>query len=122
MTDREHTERLIEEHLRQRTDKFEALSWLRAGNPKSYRYLAEWTNEESIKLIEQAYRCGATEVWAVKFDRNPPYESINTLIVTLPDDPTARDAVFGWANDQSEEQGFDPEEDYGQSHLYLWFD
>lgn len=121
MDDRERTEARINKLLARR-DKREALSWLRGGNEKSYRFLAEWTTEESLELIEQLYQAGAKEVWAVRFDRNPPYESINTLIVTLPDDPEARERVFAWSNEQAEGQGFDSDEDYGQQHLFVWFD
>ena len=122
MHDREHTECLIAKLLRKRKDKFEALSWLKASTDKSKRNLAEFTPKQSIKWIQQLYARGATEVWAVRIGRNPPYESIDTLIVTLPDDPGARLAVFRWTNAQAMSDGFDPDEDYGQRHLYVWFD
>jgi hypothetical protein len=102
--------------------KAEALSWLKGGNKKSYRYLAEWTTEQSIEWVECLYERGAAEVWAVEFDRNAGYESINTLIVTLPPDKKKRRSVLELTNRQIHDDGFDPEEDYGQRHLYVWFD
>ncbi len=119
MTDREETERLIQKLLRKRKDKFEALSWLKERDTKSVQYLAEYPPEASIKVIKEIYRSGAKEVWAVQFDRNLQYESINTLIITLPEDPTKRGTVFRWAHNQAEQEGFDPDVDYGQSHLYV---
>jgi hypothetical protein len=103
-------------------DKQEALSWLKAGTAKSVRYLAELEPKESILLVEELYAAGAVEVWAVAFDRNPPYESINTLIIGLPRDRYAREMVFHWAAKQARKQGFDAFEDYGQRHLFVWFD
>jgi hypothetical protein len=120
--DRQFVERLIAKHLRQWKDKFEALSWLKSGADPSHRNLAEWSNDESIRVVQQVYDAGAKEVWAVAFDRNPLYESINTLIVSLPEDPMARHGVFRWAGAQAQRDGFTADEDYGQSHLYVWFD
>lgn len=122
MESRDDTEQMIKELL-QSDEKVEALSWLKGSNKKSHRNLAEWTTEESVQLVQEIYDCGATKVWAVRFDRNPPYESINTLILELPADKKKRRAVFDWSNTKMEEQGFDtPTEDYGQRHVFLWFD
>jgi len=113
---------LIQKLLRKKKDRFEALAWLKGSHAQSQRNLSEWTNAQSVEMVQQLYGCGAAEVLAVRFDRNPPYESINTLIVALPADSVKRFAVFEWANEQIEKQGFDPEEDYGQPYLYIWFD
>ena len=118
MDSKEHTERVIAKHLRQRKNKFEALAWLKESGGDEYHSLAEWSNEESVEQVERLYAAGAREVWAVAFDKNLPYESINTLILTLPENAAARNAVFGWVNDHVQRQGLDTEEDYGQSHLY----
>jgi hypothetical protein len=109
------------------TDKIEAVSWLGDSNDASYRFLAEWSNEESLDLIRDLYSRGAEKVWAMEFDVNPPYESINTLLVALPvaASPAAfekRAAVFNWASERMVAQGFDPIEDAGQQYLCLWFD
>jgi hypothetical protein len=122
MDDREETERRIAKLLRKRKDKFEALAWLNERSEASDRGLSEWNWEESVRMIRQLYDVGAREVWAVEFGRNPPYESIHTLVVTLPDEPAARRAVFGWVNEQTVRQGFEAEEDYGQRHVSVWFD
>jgi hypothetical protein len=100
----------------------EALEWLRGSGPASYRYLAEYPNEQSIELIEQLYAVGARRVSAVKFDVNPPYESINTLKIDLPDEADARQRVFEWINEKTVLQGYDPDEDTGQGSVSLWFD
>jgi len=118
---REIEERSVAKRLRQRNDKFEALEWLKGSNPKSDRNLAEWPLARSVQFVQTLYKSGATEVLAVQFDRNPPYESINTLLIALPDTSTARLAVFALCNDQITKQGFDPAEDYGQTHIELWF-
>ena len=122
MTEREETENLIAKLLRKRKDKFEALAWLKGGTAQSKRYLAELTNHQSVRLIKRAYDAGVVEVWAVGFARNAPYESIYRLVITLPEDRVKRKATFKWANEQIERQGFEPESDYGQRHLYIWFD
>jgi len=130
---RERRRRLVSELLK-RKDKVEALSWLKGssltleesskykGRVKSYRNLAEWPTEQSVAWIQELYTRGAMKVWAVNFDRNQPYESINTLIVTLPEERKMRRAVFEWTNKQIMEDGFDPEDDCGQRHLFVWFD
>lgn len=122
MSDRERTEQLIARHLRQRKDKYEALAWLTEAPDPSKRSLAEWTNRESVRRIRELYARGAREIWAVAFDRNLPYESIHTLIIALPDDPSRRAAVFATADNLIQLQGYDPEPDHGQQHLYIWFD
>jgi hypothetical protein len=122
MRQREHEEKLIARLLRKK-DKVEALSWLEGIHASSNRNLAEWTTAESIARIRGLYGSGAREVWAVQFDRNLPYESINTLIVTLPDDAAERAKVFEWVREQAMVQGFEETEpDAGQRHLRVWFD
>jgi hypothetical protein len=114
-------ENLIAKLLRKK-DKFEALSWLEKSGASEHRNVAELTNAQSIELIRELYMRGATKVWAVKFDRSLPYESINTLIVELPIDSLQRMAVFDWEKEQAERQGFDVHDDYGQHFLHVWFD
>jgi hypothetical protein len=122
MNDPHQTQRLIAKLLRKRTDKYEALTWLTEAPDPSKRNLAEWPHRESVGWIRDLYARGAQQVWAVGFDRNLPYESINALIITLPDDPARRASVFASANEQIQRQGFEPEEDHDQPHLYIWFD
>lgn len=88
----------------------------------SRRYLAEWSLDESVRVVEQLYAAGALQVWAVAFDRNLPYESINTLIIALPDKRDPRARALELANQNKTRQGFDTEQDCGQTHLHLWFD
>jgi hypothetical protein len=115
---RAELERTIGELLKSE-EKAEALAWLKGGAEKECRNIAEWTTRRSVEWVRALYRRGAVEVWAVRFSG---FESINTLVVTLPKDKKKRRAVLEWTNRQIEDDGFDPEEDYGQSHLYVWFD
>ena len=112
---------LIDKLIRNK-DKHEALAWLRGSKTGSYRYISEWTNKKSVAWIKTLYEAGAPEAWAVEFARNAGYESITVLIVMLPTDGVVRAKVFDFANAQIQAEGFDPEDDYGQLHLYLWFD
>jgi hypothetical protein len=123
MTERERSEleRTIQGFLRQK-EKFEARAWLEGGGKKSVRFIGEMPPEQSVEFVEELYRLGAKEVLAVKIDRNMPYESINTMIVALPSDPNARRKIFSFEGKRTGSEGFDPYEDYGQSHLHVWFD
>jgi len=122
MDKRERTEleQMIQRLLRQKKDRFEARAWLEDGGEKSVRFIGEMSKEQSIKFVQKLYRLGAKEVMAVKIGRNPPYESINTMIVTLPSDRKARQQLFAFEGKRVESEGFDPPEDYGQSHLLVW--
>ena len=102
----------------------EALSWLRAASESDFRSVGEHeTTEESIALIEEVYDAGAAEVLAVEIDEYPD-EGQNTgkLVIKLPDDTNARQRVFAWVGEIAQSQGFDAEQDSGQSYLFVMLD
>lgn len=99
-------------------NRSEALSWLQNSEQRN---VGELEHGESIELIQALYELGAVKVLAVEIDASGPYESTDTLIVTLPDDD-ARSAIFAKVNALERTMGFDPEEDRGQPHLMVYFD
>jgi hypothetical protein len=40
----------------------------------------------------------------------------------LPEAPNDRERVFAWAGAMAQSQGFDPDEDVGQSYLFVMLD
>ena len=101
--------------------KAEALGWLKAsGGKNTLGELA--TTEESIALVQTAYEAGAEEVLAIEIERCGKEETTGKLIVKLPTDKMARKRVIDWCGRQAEEQGYDPEEDTGQTHIFVMLD
>jgi hypothetical protein len=100
----------------------EALEWLRGQNKDSVRSLAELSNDESQKVIDQIYQRGARHVWACEFVGNPPYEAIVWLVVELSDLRWKREDTLEYLNAQIEKQGLDPVADTGQRFQAVWFD
>ncbi len=101
----------------------EVIAWLKGGTDNDFRSLGELTtNEESTTFAEQIYIAGAAEVVAVEIDKYPEGQNTGKLVIRLPDDTDARRAVFEWLGDIGSEQGFDPEKDNGQAHLFVMLD
>ena len=105
--------------------KAEALAWLKDnGGRNTVGELP--TNGESLALIQEAYQAGAKEVLAIEIDAyeedDGVYENTGKLIVKLPEDAAARRGVFEWCGRQAEAQGFDAEEDEGQTHVFVALD
>lgn len=103
-------------------DRVEALQWLTGAKAGVHRNIGEMTERQSSAYIRRLYRHGATEVFVVQIGVNREFESTDTLILTLPDDPTARKAIFDAEGDRTEKMGYEREEDHGQRHLLIWFD
>ena len=105
-------------------NKQEALRWLKGGREGDFRSVGELgTNEESIALIQRIYDAGAVEVIAVRIDEYPG-EGQNTgkLVIKLPDEPELRQGLFALAGGIAQRLGFDPEQDTGQTYLFLMLD
>jgi len=102
----------------------EAFSWLDEATDESDRTLGELeSNERSIDLISEAYKCGAVKVYAVEIDTYPDgHQNTGKLVVELPADSSARAGVFEWCGKQAIASGYDPEVDVGQSHLFVMLD
>ena len=100
----------------------EVLHWLQEGSVT--RTLGELaTREDSIELAKEVYNLGATKVTAVKIDRYPDGgENTGKLVVYLPKEKALRKRLFAWATERAEEQGYDPERDTGQKHLFVMLD
>jgi hypothetical protein len=97
---------------------------LRAGSKSDFRSVGEHeTREESIAVIQEIYDAGAEEVLAVEIDDYPD-EGQNTgkPVIKLPDDAAARQRVFAWTAKVAESQGFNAEQDSGQSYLFVMLD
>lgn len=107
--------------LLKRKDKAEALKWLTSSPAGVYRNIGEMTDKESIAYVRRLYRLGAREVVIAELQRNGEYESTNNVVLTLPDDRSARRAIFEFETDRVEEMGFEQDSDTGQKHLWCWF-
>lgn len=108
--------------LLKRKDKAEAMTWLRGHNSAPYRNIGEMTNENSIEFVRQLYDFGAIEIVVVDIARNPPFESTDSLVVTLPDRPALRGAILEFSNRRALEMGLEEVQDLGQQYLFVWFD
>jgi hypothetical protein len=93
----------------------EAREWL-AGDEN--RNLGEMAPEESREVIEAGYKAGAVKIIAVEIQG----ESTNCLIVELPEKGIKRKRVFEWDNELAQQSGFDPDDDWGQNELFMFFD
>jgi hypothetical protein len=77
---------------------------------------------ESIALVQEIYDAGAVEVLAVEIDDYPDDgQNTGKLVIRLPNGEQ-RKGVFAWAGSAAEAQGFDPEQDMGQSYLFVMLD
>lgn len=93
----------------------EARQWL-AGNEG--RFLGEMTPEASREVVEEGYKAGAIKIMAVGIQG----ETTNYLIVGLQAKGVGRERVFEWNNDLAQSSGFDPDIDWGQNELFVFFD
>jgi hypothetical protein len=101
----------------------EAIAWLQAGSESDFRSVGECeSTQESLALIQQIYDAGAKEVLAVQIDEYPEGQNTGKLVVILPDPTEARERVFDWAGEIAQSQGFDAEQDSGQSFLFVMLD
>ncbi|HXB57929.1 MAG TPA: hypothetical protein VNU95_00080 [Candidatus Acidoferrales bacterium] len=100
--------------FRTQHNRGEARQWL-AGDEN--RNIGEMTSEESFETIEDGYKAGAVKISAVDIKE----ESTNCLIVELPLKGIKRKKVFEWNNELAQSSGFDPDEDWGQNELFVFF-
>jgi hypothetical protein len=103
-----------------KSKKAEALKWLTESGENTLGELG--TTEESIDLVQAAYDAGAEEVLAIEIDQYGENENTGKLLVKLPSEKEARKRVFAWCGTQAEAQGFDAEEDTGQTYVFVMLD
>ncbi len=100
----------------------EVVEWL-SGEPKGQNTLGELaTNKESLKLARKLYSIGAVKVLAIEIGKNERGENSGKLVIVLPSEPEPRKRIFRWSSKQAREQGFDPDVDIGQEHLFVMLD
>jgi hypothetical protein len=101
--------------FRAKPNHSEARQWL---TDNENRNLGEMTPEASREVIDNGYTAGATKIMAVGVTD----KSTNHLIVELPTVLSKRKRVFEWNNILAQNSGFDPDDDWGQNELFIFFD
>jgi hypothetical protein len=105
--------------------KVEAQDWLKSEKTGKSRTVGSCeTNRDSLEFVQEIYDLGASEILAVNIHAKPNStgERTGKLVVTLPQDPKQRSAIFDWCKRQGESLGFTPDADHGESHLFLLLD
>ncbi len=105
--------------------KVEAQDWLKSENTSKSRTVGACaTTQDSLEFVQEIYNLGASEIFAVNIHTKPNSagERTGKLVVTLPEDPKQRSAIFDWCKRQGESLGFTPDADHGESHLFLLLD
>jgi hypothetical protein len=105
--------------------KVEAQDWLKSEKTGKSRTVGSCeTNRDSLEFVQEIYNLGAPEIFAVNIHAKPNSagERTGKLVVTLPEDPKQRSAIFDWCKHQGESLGFTPDADHGESHLFLLLD
>ena len=107
--------------LLKRKDKVEAIKWLTSAPAGVYRNIGEMTDKESISYVRKLYKLGAREVILAELQLGEVYESTNNVLITLPENRSARRAIYEFETDRVEEMGFEQDLDSGQKYLWCWF-
>jgi hypothetical protein len=97
----------------------EALSWLKGSSGIDDRSVnQQLTTDDSIKMVEAAYKAGATEVLAVGIQDycNCSKEQAGMLLVKLPREELSRQHLLAWV-DQHDPDSVTPRQDFGQSYV-----
>jgi hypothetical protein len=112
--------RFVASLLRSRR-KAEALNWLSGSSPSQRRSLGKFRGAKpSVKLVEKLNSLGARKVIAVDIKTQPTgSQRTEKLILELPTETPARTAIFRWCKRQGGKVGYSPEQDGGETHLYL---
>lgn len=105
--------------LLRRKDRFEAAAWLKGSDKRN---IGEMSNKDATALVRKLYEWGAVKVIVAYIKENAGYESTDHVVVTLPDDAKARQRITRWISRHTQRMGFDPVEDHGQRHAFVWFD
>lgn len=100
--------------FRAKPNQAEARQWLAENEDRN---LGEMTPESSREAIEEGYKTGAAKIIAVQIEG----ETTNCLIVELQPKGMKRKRVFEWSNELAQQSGFDPDDDWGQNELFVFF-
>jgi hypothetical protein len=100
--------------FRGKSNQAEARQWL-ANNEN--RNVGEMTPDAAREVIEGGYKAGAIRITAVDIQG----DTTDCLIVELPQKGNQRKEVFEWNNELALSSGFDPDDDWGQSELFVYF-
>ncbi len=92
----------------------EARQWLRRDEN---RFIGEMDHEDSVESIRAGYKFGATKIIAVDIKD----ETTDCLIVYLPPSGLKREQVFKWNSEFAQKAGWDPNDDWGQNELFIFF-
>jgi hypothetical protein len=103
-------------------EKQEVLSWLKGADDRTIGGCKG--NQDSIRFAQEIYGLGASEIFAVNIHPNQSGTGRRSgkLVVKLPNQPAARQAIFDWCERQGDSMGFTPDPDGGESHLFLLLD
>ena len=86
------------------------------------RTLGEMDLVGSRTLVEKGHAAGAQKIIAVAIETDEEKnETTNHLIVEIPVKDSKRKRVFEWVNELAQQSGFDPETDWGQAELLIFF-
>ena len=102
-------------------DSLDANDWLKAASPLP-KHPGTMTPDDALGLVSRLVFAGAPRIVAaqVKKVRAPvPGEFSRGAVVTLPDDPAQRLAIFRLYATQVRAQGQTPRADSGQKYLYV---
>jgi hypothetical protein len=112
--EREQYNEFINKFLR-KPNRGEARQWLKGDEN---RWLGDMTHEDSVELIEEGYKAGAIKIIAVEIAD----ETADRLIVYVPPAGPKRQRVFEWHSIVAQKCGWDPNDDWGQNELFVFFD
>lgn len=105
----------INKYLR-KPNRGEARHWLKGDENR--RLGKEMDHEDSLELIEQGYKAGAIKIIAVEIRD----DSSRHLVVYVPAAGPERERVFKWHSKVVQKCGWDPNDDWGQNELFVFFD
>jgi hypothetical protein len=109
--------------FRANPNQAEARQWLATGPAGAIRTLGEMDLDGSLEVVEEGYTAGAQKIIAVNIQSdNEKNETTDHLIVEIPAKGLKRKRAFEWVNELAQQSGFDPEDDWGQGELFIFFD
>jgi len=101
------------------TNPPEARQWLQAGRDGALRTLPGWDTSESSVYVDDLYESGATNVFACKIETDEFGDTARLLLIELPKDADAREALFDAEARQAKSFSARPATDVGQDHLAI---
>jgi predicted polyphosphate/ATP-dependent NAD kinase len=107
------------ERIKARNDTSEARAWLERHG-RHYGVIHELSHEESLEVVDEAYRRGAVKVEVVGSLSDVATEtSVDMVLITLPKDKADRQLLFELEEAIAHETGFDGSVDEGQKYILV---